>query len=405
MRILTLHTYYEQPGGEDEVFMAEAALLQERGHEVIKITFHNRDLEILSRWRQAPVTLWNWRAYRHVREAIQNQQPQVVHVHNTFPLASPAVIHGARAEGVPVVVSLHNPRLMCPSANFWYRGRLCTQCLGKFFAWPGVMRGCYRGSKLYTLGVAAMVSLHKCLGTWSRLVDKYIVFTELYRDLFIQAGIPASKIAIKPHFVADPKGLLFRRSPMEIACESDEKYAIFVGRLDPEKGILPLINAWKILHAQGLKIRLKIRGHGRLSSWIWQEVQTHGLDVECLPRLSKEDLFQLIANAQFLVWPSEGWYETFGLVAVEAFACGTPVLASGTGVALSIVRDGVTGIFFRPGDPEDLAVKVRWLLAYPEKLSQMRKEARAEYESKYTPEKNYELLMDIYSKVIKHKTG
>ncbi len=406
-KVLLVHTYYQQPGGEDAVFEAEKALLERMGHEVIPVTLHNRDLEGMPRWRQAVVTVWNGETYQNFRALIRERRPQVVHIHNTFPLASPSVIWAAKAEKVPVVMSLHNPRLMCPSANFWYKGQVCTLCLGKFFAWPGVLRGCYRGSRLYTLGVASMISLHKALGTWSRLVDKYIVFTEFYKALFAQAGIPEDKIAIKPHFVIDPDALLLRwRSSREKVSEGRESYAVFVGRLDPEKGVLTLVNAWKALRIRGLKVRLKIRGDGRLSSWVWREVESHCLDIEYVPRLDKSELFKLITNAQFLIWPSEGWYETFGLVAVEAFACGTPVLASSAGVASYIVRDGTTGLLFRPGDPEDLAAKVEWLLAHPRELAHMRQEARAEYEAKYTAERNYQMLMEIYQQAIdNHRKG
>jgi glycosyltransferase involved in cell wall biosynthesis len=383
MRILKLHTHYQQPGGEDQVYAAETALLRERGHEAVNLTFDNRDLEGLRPWRQAGLTLWNQEAYRRVREAIREHRPDLLHVHNTFPLASPAVIHAAKAEGVPVVMTLHNYRLLCVNAFFFRQGQVCEACLGRL-PWRGVLHGCYRESRPASAVVAAMLTLHRALGTWN-MVDCFIALTEFARQKFIEGGFPPEKISVKPNFVHPDSG----------PGEGRGGYALFVGRLSPEKGLGTLLMAWERL---GGKVPLKIVGDGPLAPEV-QEAQKRIPGVEWLDRKAPEEVYALMGEASFLVFPSE-WYEGFPKVLAEAFAKGLPVLASALGSQGSIVDHGRTGLHFRPGDPEDLAAKVEWLLAHPNELARMRKEARAEYEAKYTAEENYRQLMSIYQTVL-----
>jgi glycosyltransferase involved in cell wall biosynthesis len=198
---------------------------------------------------------------------------------------------------------------------------------------------------------------------------------------------------VKPHFVYPDPGL-GRKDPGD--------YALYIGRLDPEKGVRTLLQAWQQLKG----VPLKMRGEGRLLQEVQNTVkQAHLSSVELIGRLSKERLTDLIRGARFLVWPSEGHYETFGLVAIEAFASGVPVLASRTGVMAEIVEDKRTGLHFMPGDPRDLASQVKWILNNPTQLAQMRREARQEFEAKYTAERNYQLLMATYQQATEQARG
>lgn len=383
MRILAHHTHYQQRGGEDESFSAEVAILRQRGHHVVDLAFHNQELDRMPPWRQGLVTLWNQEAYRRVREAVRQHRPDLVHVHNTFPLASPAVVHAAKAEGVPVVMTLRNYRLLCVNALLFREGRVCEACLGRI-PWRGAVYGCYRQSRAASAVVAGMLTLHRLLGTWT-LVDRFIALTDFARQKFIQAGFPPEKLAVKPNFVHPDPG----------PGEGRGGYALFVGRLSPEKGIRTLLRAWERL---GGKVPLKIVGDGPLAGDVRQAVrQMPG--VEWLGRKTPDEVYTLMGNAAFLVFPSE-WYETFGRVAIEAFAKGTPVLAADIGAVAEVTDHGRTGLHFRPGDLEDLAAKVEWLLAHPTELARMRREARAEYEAKYTAERNYQLLMEIYGQAL-----
>jgi glycosyltransferase involved in cell wall biosynthesis len=231
-----------------------------------------------------------------------------------------------------------------------------------------------------------MLATHRWLGTWKTKVARYVVFTDFYRRLFIDAGIAPKKIAVKPHFVECDPGV--RQKPGE--------YALFLGRLSAEKGIETLLRAWEEL--QG--IPLKIRGEGPMAGTVDEAARRSGGLIVVIPRPAREELFDLIKGARFLVWPSEGFNETFGLVAIEAFACGVPVVSSNVGAMGEIVRDGITGLHFRAGDSADLANKVNWAWRHQDEMDAIGKRARAEYEAKYTRERNYKALMKIYEGVL-----
>jgi glycosyltransferase involved in cell wall biosynthesis len=228
-----------------------------------------------------------------------------------------------------------------------------------------------------------MMAGHRILGTWHEQVDAYIVFTEFYRQKFISAGLPREKLFVKPHFLVTDPGMK----------QTTGDYVLFLGRLAPEKGIPTLLKAWRSLG----HIPLRIAGEGPMEGDVKQFAEKNP-SVCALPYLSREECFDLIKGARFLVWPSEGYNETFGLVAIEAFACGTPVIAAGMGAMKEIVADHWTGLHFTPGDPNDLASKVSWAWSHPTEMEAMGGASRSEYKAKYTAEINYQLLMEIYSR-------
>lgn len=391
LRVLLVHNFYQQPGGEDEVFTRERELLESFRHPVCVYTRRNDELGSYSPVRKLSLplrTMWAWDSVRAIRDLIRRERPDVAHFHNTFPLISPAAYQACQTEGVAVVQSLHNPRVTCPAATFYRDGRECQECLGKKLPWPGIVHGCYRGSRAESALVAAMLAFHSQRGTWGRLVDRYIVSTEFYRGIFAAAGLPAEKLEIKPHFVASDPGL----------SRKNKEYALFVGRLAPEKGVCTLLRAWRKLP----EVPLKVRGEGPLLGDL-RTLEKEGA-VQIVPRLSREELNEVFQGARFLVWPSEGLYETFGLVAAEAFACGVPVIASGRGAMAEMVREGQTGLHFQAGNADDLAEKVRWAWRNPQEMEQMGLAARAEYEAKYRPERNYKELIRIYSRALEQKT-
>jgi glycosyltransferase involved in cell wall biosynthesis len=390
IKILQVHEFYIQSGGEDTVLAAEINLLREKGHEVIEYTDYNDRISTMSKLEVAAQTMWSRYSYKRISELLEKEKPDVVHFHNTFPLISPSAYYACQAAKIPVIQSLDNPRLICPSATFYRDGHLCQECMGKTPPWPSIAYSCYHHSRVQTSVVAIMLTIHRLLKTWNERVDTYLVATEFYRQKFIESGIPELKIVVKPHFISP--------NPEVKPNLNSGDYAIFIARLDPEKGIRTMLNAWK-----GLEIPLKIRGSGQLEKETVEFIRDNGLNqVQLLDRLSADELDQLRQRARFLVWSSEGYYETFGLAAVECFAAGIPVIASRIGVMNEIVTDGVTGLHFNPGDPNDLSVKVRWAWDHPAEMAEMGKNARLEYEAKYTADKNYEMLLSIYKNAIQN---
>jgi glycosyltransferase involved in cell wall biosynthesis len=393
MKILLVHNFYKSDGGEDVVFRSECELLRAAGHDVTTYTRSNNEIGSYGLWQRAslaPRTLWARDSYKELRRLIISSRPDVVHFHNIFPLISPAAYLACREAGVPVVQTLHNPRLLCPGATLYRNGTTCEICSGTAIAWPAIRHRCYRNSRAETSAVAAMLALHRVLGTWNKQVDRYIVATEFFSERFARAGLPRDKIRVKPHFV--PRS----RQPGNRSGE----YALFVGRLAAEKGVGTLLRAWRELSATPLKVR----GDGPLLSVVESAAGDPHSQIEWVPRVSDDGLIRLFQGAAVLVWPSEGLYESFGLVAIEAFACGIPVIASNLGAMAEVVRDRVTGMHFTSGDAPDLAAKVEWAWGHRGEIRAMGDAARIEYESRYTPERNYKLLIDIYEEAIEART-
>ncbi len=383
--VLLVHNAYQQPGGEDAVFAEEAFLLEERGHRVLRYTAHNDAAATMGRAALAGKTLWNREAYRELRSVIGRERPDVVHFHNTFPLVSPAGYHAAKDEGVPVVQTLHNYRLLCPNGLFFRDGGPCEDCLGKAVPLPAVAHGCYRGSRPASGVAAAMLSAHRALGTWGRKVDAYVALTRFARDKFVEGGLPAERISVKPNFVSPDPGPGRGRGG----------YALFVGRLSPEKGVGVLLEAWGRI---GAPIPLKVVGDGPLAPSVARAAERDPR-VEWLGRKSPEEVRSLMKDAAALVFPSE-WYETFGRVAAESFAAGTPVIAARIGAIEELVEHGCTGLHFWPGAAPDLARQVDRLCGDPAGRARMRDEARREYEANYTADRNYRMLVGIYERAI-----
>jgi CelD/BcsL family acetyltransferase involved in cellulose biosynthesis/glycosyltransferase involved in cell wall biosynthesis len=390
LKALLCHNYYQQPGGEDQSFAAEAELLAAHGHEVVRFTAHNDAVARMGRLDVARRALWNGPVYAQLRELIRRQRPQVLHCTNAFPLLSPAVYYAARAEGVAVVQSLRNYRLLCPNALFLRDGRVCEDCLGKALPWPGVLHGCYRGSRAASCVVAGMLAGHRLLGTWARAVDLYFTPSAFARQKYIEGGLEGARIAVKPNFVHPDPGPGTGRGG----------YAVFVGRLSPEKGLATLLRAWELLRAP---VALKVVGDGPLAEQV-RAASLRDARIEWLGRRAPAEVLALLGEAACLVVPS-CWYETFGRTVVEAFARGTPVLASRIGALAELVDEGRTGLLVEPGDAADLAAKAQRLLADGPGLERLRQAARQEYQQRYTAEPNYRMLLAIYERALALAAG
>lgn len=391
MKILVAHNHYQQPGGEDESFAAEVAALREAGVDVTTHAVHNDAINSMSKLTVARKTVWNRDSYREIGDIIRRVRPDVAHFQNTFPLISPAAYYAAKAEGVPVVQHLRNYRLICPGAVLFRDGKICEECLNKTVPVGCIAKGCYRGSPAATATVAAMLAFHRARGTYDRMVDLYVSLTEFARQKYIQGGFAAEKIVVKPNFVTPDPG------PGPGPAPGGERFAVFLGRLSPEKGVGTMIRAWEEFGLAG-EIGLKVIGSGPVAHEV-EAAAGRTAGIEYVGRRPPREAYEIVGRASVLLLPSE-WYEPFGRVAVEAFAKGTPVIACDLGAMPELIDDGRTGLLFKPGDPLDLAMKVRQLLADPARLAAMRAEVRREFEAKYTARQNVRQLLDIYQRVI-----
>ncbi len=385
MKILSVHNSYQKPGGEDQVFAQEADLLRAHGHEVLLYQASNDQVTGVNPLVLLGNTVWNRQIHQELRDLLRRERPDIMHVHNTFPVISPAAYYAANAEGVPVVQTLHNYRLLCPAATFFREGKVCEDCLSKSVPWPGVAHGCYRGSRGATAAAAAMLATHNYKQTWSKAVAAYIALTDFARDKFIQGGFPAEKIVVKPNYLQADPGV----------GEGKGNYALFVGRLTPEKGIDTLLAAWRQI---GTDLPLQIAGDGPMAAEV-EKASAEMPSVTWLKWLPRAEILQRMKDASVLILPST-WYEGFPMIIGEAFAVGLPVIASDLGSMASIVDHQRTGLHFQAGDANDLVDKVRWFRANPAMASRMRGHARHEYEARYTAETNYRQMLDIYHGVL-----
>jgi glycosyltransferase involved in cell wall biosynthesis len=376
--VVAVHNYYQQPGGEDEVFRAETRMLGAHGHTVVPYTLHNDRIGTRAGLRIAAATVWNPESHRELRALFRQHRPAVAHFHNTFPLVSPSAYRAARAEGVPVVQTLHNFRLCCPNALFHRGGRPCEDCLGKAVPWPGVVHACYRGSRGATAAIAGMLTVHRALGTYQRDVDVYIALSRFARDKFVAGGLPAERIMIKPNF-------LF---PEPAVGEHGGGFALFIGRLSPEKGLATLLEAWQAL---GGRATLRVVGQGPEEHLL----KTPRAGVEWLGWQPRDQVLALMQQASFLVLPSE-WYENFPMTLVEAYATGLPVVGSAIGSLQELVEDYGTGRQFQPGSAADLARVLEWMIGHPREVAEQGRRARQTFEQRYTAERNYAELLAIY---------
>jgi glycosyltransferase involved in cell wall biosynthesis len=384
LRVLVAHNRYRAAGGEDVAFEAEVALLRDLGHVVLTLEEDSRSIREFAGIPLIGTSVSSARAKARVLEAIEAGRPDVAHFHNIHPLFTPSVYDACQERGVPVVQTLHNYRLICPAATLYRSGKVCELCVGRRIPWPGVVYACYRGSRVQSAAVAAMLGHHNTVGTWKNKVGGYISLTQFMRRKLIDGGLPGHKIHVKPNFVPVDPG----------SKDTEGEFALFVGRLSPEKGVDTLLESWRRI---GGSIPLEIVGEGPLADLVAGAARESS-NIRFRGRQTHETVLRLMKGARFLVFPS-GWYEGFPMVIAEAFACGLPVLAAGLGSAAEIVRDGETGRHFSPGSAADLADRAEWAWRHPRESREMGKQARRDYERLYTPESNYRTLLGIYQSV------
>ncbi|MEV8612320.1 glycosyltransferase [Amycolatopsis sp. NPDC051373] len=389
MKVLVVHNRYrsEQPSGENNVVDAETALLAAGGLRVSLFERQSDDIAAMSLPRKALVPVqvpWNRSARAELTARLQVERPDVVHVHNTFPLLSPSVLAACADARVPVVATLHNYGMVCPPGTLYRDGRICTDCVGGAPV-PAVRHGCYRGSPAATVPMAANLLLNR--SRWRSDVTRFFCISDAQRRLLVDAGMPASKMTVKHNFVTDPG----------VRRVGEGSHVLFLGRLTEEKGVPLLMAAWDRLGGS-LGLPLVIAGTGPLSEDVaaWAASRT---DVSYVGLQDKAACQKLTASAAAVVAPS-AWLEAFGLVVVEAMAAGVPTIAPSHGAFTELVSDGVTGVLHAPGSASALADALRDALADPERNRKMGDAARQRYDEDFTPAVGFRRLVEGYEAAI-----
>jgi len=365
MKLLLAHNFYRSsaPSGEDIVYRSERDLLESIGIEVVPYERHNDDIDETSWSGSISVALntsWSRKSYNDVRDLIKETRPDIAHFHNTFPQISPSAYLACQQNGVPVVQTLHNYRLVCPGAMLVRDGKPCELCLGRNLL-PAVRHRCYRNSIGATAALVLMLYSNRLRGSYQRLVNRYISLTEFAARRFVDGGLPREKIAVKPNFID--------RIPESIP--KARSYVAYVGRLRSEKGLHTLLTAWRSIS----DIPLKIMGDGEMRAELEKQARLNALDVEFLGYLPRDDVLEFVRKASIQIIPSE-CYEGFPSVLLEAYACGTPVVVSKIGSLDELVEDGKTGLKFEVSNATDLAEKVKELWVSPARMRRMGAYAR-----------------------------
>jgi glycosyltransferase involved in cell wall biosynthesis len=381
MKILILHNEYQQYGGEDSVVKNEVELLKRAGHDVhLEIISNHQIKGPVSKFLTGLGIIFSFRSFFYIKKLIKKVKPDVVHVHNFFPLWSPSIFYACHSLKVPVVLTLHNYRTLCPTALLMYKGKVTEKSISDG-PWWAIPKKVYRNSLFGTLLLALMISIHKWLGTWEKQVTTFIALTQFAKDKFISAGFPSNKIAIKPNF-----------ANMDMPSNYDKRDSTFlyVGRLSEEKGIYTLSNIPK----ENLSnFSIKIIGSGPLDSLL-----THSSFVK-MGHQNSQLVFQSMQKHLALILPSI-CYEGFPMTIVEAYANSLPVIGSRIGSIGELVEHGVTGLLFEAGNTHSLAKTLQWALDHPQEMYQMGINARKKYEQSYTAQKNLQQLEDIYMDAI-----
>ncbi len=388
MRILIAHNRYQLGGGEETVVANERRLLEEHGHEVEYLGVDNESIRgVMGKMIAAGQAFYSIDSAHRITGLIDRFHPDVVHVHNYLATLSPSVFFAAKRRKIPVVFTLHNYRLLCANAQLFRDGRPCEECIDQRSFLPGAYHACYRNSRSGSAILGGSMALHAALGTWQQKVDRYIALTAFVAEKMAGLRVPVDRIRIKPNFTFDSgQG------------SGGGGFALYAGRMAPEKGIQTLIEA----DAKGLlPMPVHLVGDGPLLQMVREAALREGSRLKPLGLLPHDEVQGLMRRATVLVVPSI-WYEPFGMVCVEAFAAGLPILCSRIGGLPEIVEDGVSGRLFPPGDADGLASALRLFIEGSSELIDMRLAARFRYETLYSEERNYGLLMGIYQELTPH---
>jgi glycosyltransferase involved in cell wall biosynthesis len=381
VRIAIFHNRYRERGGEDTAVDGEAELLEKGGHSVVRCLVDNREALASPFGLLRAALRARWNPASAARAAEVAGEIDVAHVHNFFPVLSPAVHEALSARGVPVVQTLHNYRLLCANGNLLRDGRVCEECVPRG-PWHAVRYGCYRGSRAQTLVWSDATAHHRARDTWRRCVDRFVAPTGFAARKLLAAGLPRERVEVLPYVLADPG----EPAP-------PGRGAVFVGRLAPEKGVDLLIDAWREQGGAPLAIIGSGPGEPALRE------RARGVPgVRFLGALSHDAVLRALREAAFAVVPSR-WYEISPFAAIEALACARPVVAWRGGALAELVDDGRSGLLFDALDAASVARACARLLGDAALVRQLGAGAREDYLERHAPEAGLARRERLYAAV------
>ena len=391
MKILFCHNFYQQAGGEDVAVANEMAMLKQHGHEVKLFSVSNNSIKTL--WHKLLVSFhltYSNKYKTKLKNVIADFNPDIVHVHNFFPLLTPSVFGACKEMDVPVVHTLHNYRLICPSATLFVNG-VCNEESIEKNAYAMVKYKAYQNSFIGTFLLARAIEKYKKKQLWSKKVDQFIAPSQSVKSTYIKAGFLSEKITVKPNFIQSKSIIpIPQQQDREQDQSTNEEYAIFLGRLVEEKGICMLLNSWR-----ETDIKLRIYGGGPLEQ-LCKDAQRS--NIIYYGEVTREEALQALKQAKFLIMPTQ-WHEPFGLVVIEALSLGIPVIATKMGALPEIISHGYNGLIFEHDDLDDFHRQVEKMKSNS-KPTEMKKNALNSFNKQYTASMNYPLLIDIYNKCL-----
>lgn len=382
MKILQIHNSYLHDGGEDRVVRVEAAALEGAGDEVVvaHTANPNRFGAQSASYALAP---WNPKSARWITEMVDRHAPDLAHVHNTWYRLTPSVITALKRQAVPVVMTVHNYRMMCANAVFFRDGSPCTDCLGRQ-PWRSVVHRCYRDSAAQSLIAAGTIALNRAMKTWEHGVDRFVVSTRFVEDRLIDAGFPRDRIRLVPHLVPDAGP---RPHP-----PSASPTVVYVGRIDHGKGLETVFEAWRSVPEP---LELLVVGDGPLRT---------SLEALKVPRVrflgwqDRVNVERIMRTSRAMVFPSV-YYETLGLSLAEALAAGLPVIAGSVGTRPEILGNDGAGWLVGPTDADMWEEALR-ALADDDAVDQAGTAARSRYESAFAPALALQGLRAVYRELV-----
>lgn len=393
-KILSVHNYYQLPGGEDTVVLNEKELLESCGHTVLCYSRRNAEISAAGPLKKILLGLssfFSLRTYREIRNLIEKEGIEIVHVHNTVPLISPSVFCAALHSRVPVVQTVHNFRLLCPNGMLYREGKVCEECLENGLM-CSVRHRCYRGSFVQTVILALTIWFYRKVGLYRRIY--LIALTRLNREKLLSINkkrvyITPDHVFVKPNFTADTKTAIF---PLE----GRKRQMIYAGRLEEAKGVKLLFKTWAKFEAKGEGWELLVCGTGPLEAWCRNYIESRKLrTIQMMGGVEHGRLMDLIGHSRALIMPTY-LYEGFGMVVVESMSCGTPIIGSGFGNVGDIIEEGINGWRFEKNSEDDLLDKLDCV-----DRMDLTASTYEDYKAHYSAERNYEMLLEIYDRILK----